>query len=424
MKSIFRIFALNILLLLAVFIIFELIFGSWVSFFMSAFATNDPKSRFTDRYYETVFIMCPDKYLHHQYCPNISYRKNLSASDGGEIITSYVNKSSVRVANAIDMATTTNPSTFDIINIGDSLVQAKEVPYEDTFSRVLESATGKKVLQIGMGGWAPINYYAWLKHNSLREGVEVNLFVPPNDFLPNNPSSNLKYYQIGQVDENGDLIFKDFNIAWSIFDEVEVPARLKHLLELNSVLYRLFVRVRTRLRGKPLEQNIFSPNIFSNLLTETITDCSRKRNFKNLGVQTSDYLRLAFDTTCWDKELRNYVDSGIEDLKKVIQIVKNKKGIVRIFIVPGVLAFENEGEKMKTGDRFKMSKKAAITSEPLARYITAELENLPVEVISLENILRKKKLKNNEKLFFPQNAHWTREMNQFLGTWMFETFYQ
>ena len=49
-------------------------------------------------------------------------------------------------------------------------------------SRVLEEATGKKVLQVGMGSWAPVNFYAWLNENELRKEVEVNMFVMTNDF--------------------------------------------------------------------------------------------------------------------------------------------------------------------------------------------------------------------------------------------------
>ena len=81
------------------------------------------------------------------------------------------------------MVTVADIPSYDVINIGDSFLQADEISYEYTLSRVLEAYTGKKVLQVGMGSWAPVNFYAWLKHNSLRQGVEVNIFVMTNDIL-------------------------------------------------------------------------------------------------------------------------------------------------------------------------------------------------------------------------------------------------
>jgi hypothetical protein len=419
-----RVLAVNAVLVVIALVGSELIFGHWVSHAMSILSQGESKNRFTDRYYETVFTMCPDKYLHHMYCPKISHRKKLSARDGGETIISYVNKSSVRVAGMEDMGTTTNTSDFDIINIGDSLLQADEVLYEKTLSRILESATGKKVLQVGMGGWAPVNFYAWLKLNPLRPGVSVNIFVTPNDILPNDGLSNLNFHRLGTLDKNNNLIFGDSSPVWSIFDEIGFAAHLKHTLQMNSVLYRVFVRVRTHLRKKTPQQNIFSPSIFSDVLTTPVTDCNRMSKYDNIAVKTRDYVRLAFDLNCWDEELREHVDSGIEDLRKATQIVMKRKGTVHIFLAPPVLAFEDEGVNIKTRDKFKMTQNAAITSEPLLRYITAKLADIPVKVVFLEKIIREKKLTEKEKFFFLEDSHWNKRMNRFLGTWMAETFYQ
>ena len=210
-KEISKAFLMTSILTAVVIIAMELIFGTWVSHAISVMTRENPEDRYTKRYYETVFRICPDKYLHHTQCPEISFQTKLSSEDGDKIITSYINRSSIRVAGPDDIETKTDTSDFEIINIGDSHLQSREVFFEDTLSRILESATEKKVLQVGVGGWAPVNYYSWFKHNSLRQGVEVNIFVTPNDFLPNNKDTNLAYYRIGTVDKNGDLIFSDFN---------------------------------------------------------------------------------------------------------------------------------------------------------------------------------------------------------------------
>ena len=143
MNKYLKFFAINLVLIALAAILLELIFGNWVPYFVSTLSNS--KGRFTERYYETVFVQCPDKYLHHTHCPEISFRKQLEAVDGGETITSYINKSSIRVSGPEDMTSETNTKDFEIINIGDSLLQAKEVFYEETMSSILEASIGKKV---------------------------------------------------------------------------------------------------------------------------------------------------------------------------------------------------------------------------------------------------------------------------------------
>ena len=115
----------------------------------------------------------------------------------------------------------TNVPAYDVINIGDSMLQADEIPYEYTLSRFLEAATGKKVLQVGMGSWAPVNFYAWLKQKQLRQGVEVNIFVHLNDLIPNYALSNLNYYRLGTLDDDNELVFADFSPVWRMFENIE-----------------------------------------------------------------------------------------------------------------------------------------------------------------------------------------------------------
>ena len=120
--------------------------------------------------------------------------------------------------------------------------------------------------------------------------------------------------------------------------------------------------------------------------------------------------------------MRNNVDSGIEDLRKIVQLLKKIKGVVRIFIVPPVLAFEDEGALIK--GRLSMSQNAAVTTEPLAQYIADAMSGFQVEVISLEKVIRKHKLTENENLFFQNDSHWNREMNRYLGNYLTETIYK
>jgi len=425
MKSTAKIISINLAIIVIGMIFIDVIFGNWISYYKNILLEKNPSARFTDNYYETVFQMCPDRFLHHKYCPEISHKRKLSPVDGGETIVSFVNKSSIRVTSPDDILTVTDVPSYDVINIGDSFLQADEISYEYTLSRVLEASTGKRVLQVGMGSWAPVNFYAWLKHNLLRQGVEVNIFVMTNDVLPNYSLSNLNYYQLGNVDQSGDLQFgKEFNFLYGIFGESDFIGKLKHALVMNSAIYRLLLRIKTKLKEKKPQKNVSSPQIFSGVLTEQVENCGHMNAYDNITVATRDYVRLAFKINCWDAELVENVDSATADLRKSIQEVNKVGGKVRVMIVPAAWAFADEGVVGKTNKRYNMGANAAITSEPLVKFITMKLADLPVEVVSLEKIIKGFKRQTKQNLYLSEDGHWNKNAHKMLGTWMAETFYR
>ena len=424
MKSIAKIIFINGTLLIIGVIFLDVLFGNWISFSTNILFNKDPAARLTDRYYETVFTMCPDTLLHHVYCPEISHKRQMSPEDGGETVFNFTNKSSIRVAGPEGMTTVTNTPDYDVINIGDSMLQADEIPYEYTLSRFLEAAIGKKVLQVGMGSWAPVNFYAWLKQNQLRQGVEVNIFVHLNDLMPNYALSNLNYYRLGTLDDNNELVFEDFSPAWRIFENIEIVSHLKHALMMNSAIYRYLLRIKTKLKEKKLKKNVSSPRLFSDVLTEPIEDCSRKKKYEDIATETLNYVGFAFAVNCWDKELRKYVDSGVSDLRKSIKEVNKVGGTTRIFIVPTAWAFEGEGSTGKNHPTYKMQENTIITAEPVVNYVTMKMADTSVEVISMEKVIKDFKKQTQKQLYFPKDGHWNREAHKLIGVWMAETFYQ
>jgi hypothetical protein len=422
-KSIAKVIFINSTILIIGVIFLDVFFGNWISYSTNILFNKGPAARFTDRYYETVFTMCPDTHLHHTYCPEISHKRQMSPDDGGETVFNFINKSSIRVSGPEGMDTVTNVPDYDVINIGDSMLQADEIPYEYTLSRFLEAATGKKVLQVGMGSWAPVNFYAWLKQNQLRQGVEVNIFVHLNDLIPNYALSNLNYYRLGTLDDENELVFADFNPVWRIFENIEFASRLKHALVMNSAIYRYFLRMKTKLKEKKLKKNVSLPRLFSDVLTEPIADCSRKKKYEDIATETLNYVRFAFSIDCWDKELRKYVDSGVSDLRKSIMEVNKVGGKTRIFIVPAAWAFEGEGSAGKKHPAYKMQENTIITAEPVVNYVAMKTADTSVEVISMEKVIRDFKKQTQKKLYFPKDGHWNREAHKLVGVWMAETFY-
>ena len=55
-----------------------------------------------------------------------------------------------------------------------------------------------------------------------------------------------------------------------------------------------------------------------------------------------------------------------------------------------------------------MAENAVITTEPLVDYVSAKMKDQPVEVISLEKVIKNLKKHTEEKLYLPYNGHWNK----------------
>jgi hypothetical protein len=423
MKTYIKVFFVNLFIIIIGVVLVDVIFGNWILYAKNTFFEKDPNTRFTESYYKSVFRMCPDKYLHHKYCPEISHKTEMKYPDSGEVVVNYINKSSNRVSGVEEMGAFTDLSSYDIVNIGDSFLQADEIPYEYTLSRFLEAGTGKKALQVGMGSWAPINFYAWLKHNPLPHRVEVNMFVMTNDVLPNYANTNRNYYKLGNLNSSGELEFDDFSFIWGIFGKSDFAGKLKHALVMNSAIYRLLLRFKTKFNENKQNKDVPSPRVFSGKLTKPIADCTSIKNYDDISTRTRDYVLLAFELKCWDEDLLDSVDSAIRDLRKSIREVNKVEGKIRIFIIPAGFAFEDENHAGKTHQKYRMKEDAVITSEPLVEYISMQLKDMSIEVISLEKVIKNLKLTNENKFYFIRDGHWSKHAHKQLGKWMAKTFY-
>ena len=244
-------------------------------------------------------------------------------------------------------------------------------------------------------------------------------------FLPSYRLSNLNYYRLGTLDEANELVFnKEFSPVWRIFENIAFVSRLKHALVMNSAIYRYLLRIKTKLKEKSQPPSVSSARVFSDVLIKPIEDCSRMDKYNDITSLARDYVELAFDISCWNKELRKSVDSAVKDLRKSIQVVNKVGGKVRVFIVPAPWSFEDEGLSGKKHKRYKMEKNVAITAEPLVKYVTMKMADTSTEVVSMEKVIRNLKKRTEEKLYFPSDGHWNKKAHKMLGMWMAETFYQ
>ncbi len=96
----------------------------------------------------------------------------------------------------LDRTEEKSPGTFRILLLGDSFVEAMQVPIEETFARQIEGLFGRdggppvEVVSMGVSGYGTASQYLWYRDNGRRfhPDLVVLSFYPGNDVRNNSPT--------------------------------------------------------------------------------------------------------------------------------------------------------------------------------------------------------------------------------------------
>lgn len=413
-----RVLTVNFLLLLFIAIAAELIFGNWIQTAYSWLNKTDGAWYFTDHYYASVYSQCPDPITHHNYCPNVSTRDTMSPEDGGFQNINFVNRSGLRVEGPEQMDSETDVASFDIINLGDSFMQARAIPFSRTLSFEMARRTGHKVLQVGMGSWAPIVEFGWLSQQELKPGVQVNLFIGLNDVTPHYAQSTLRYYSMGSLHTDGTLRFGSFGLP--------VAPELRHFIAMHSAIYRGLLKLRLLLMGQDAGDAADAAYAktaerYSSVVGmpgDNLSDCSPLSQASYATPNTKDHIELALDKSCWSEETIREVEQAIKDIQKADAYVKKFNGRLTVLVVTTPWAFQGETLIGKQSPRYNMAESTLIGTQGFAKQLKLELASSNVSVIDLESVIRTMKVVDGEQFYFPRDGHWNNHAHEVLGSWM------
>jgi hypothetical protein len=403
----------NIIMALAILLIVDLFFGNWPSYFKHRLLGTDVAERLKPRPFARLFEECPDRFTHHGYCPEMVKRTELGPEDGGGVVLSYINRSKIRVAAIDQVETETDVSAYDVINLGDSMIQADEIQFEKTLGHVIESRTRVSVLDVGYGSWAPVLEYGWLRQQELKRGAQVNLFVMNNDLLPVYDVSNAGYTHRGAVDGTGNMTFGVFLLP-----------SLREVLFQNSAVSRFFHTAFKELSklGRR-ETSLRTYQLFSATIDHPRTDCSEIDEFKHLSPYTRAEVMMAFDPQCWDDETQAGIESAVSDIVRIARYVDGFDGKTTVFMTPMPHSFPNENIHGRAHLLWNIGATAVLSTDSVTGYLRERLEPEGIAVISLEDVIETLKKDKPGNYYFPRDGHWNERAHEAIGTWMAETFF-
>jgi hypothetical protein len=374
----------------------ELLFGGW---FDGTYA-----------YYKSRKIFnCPSQIYHHEYCSEASHVNRLSNIDGGAEIIIYANISGIRVSNEADQSLVTATEDYDIINIGDSFMQADEIKYEDLFSTRLEAITHKKTLQVGYPSWAPVQYVNFLTLNNIKEGAVVNVFLMMNDLTPNYELTNSIYHNLSQRNFDGSFFFPE------LLERTSKDIYLYEPWKEASVLWNTLRQLKSGFFDLTSDIANNSYKEVEKSYVDLETDCSELDKLSDISPRAFDYIAYTFIEDCWPQEHAEEINYVVDDLLQINRLVTEQSGFLNIFLIPPGWAIKEEAMVGKASPMLNISEESLITTTHLTRLLGMKTG---LVIHNLENFLETLKEENPEQLlYFPADTHWTPFTHEKLAEW-------
>ncbi|MGI9326706.1 MAG: alginate O-acetyltransferase AlgX-related protein [Pseudomonadales bacterium] len=396
-----RIFTVNLFVFAALLVIVELFLGTWLRY--------DP--------YTVAGVTCPDAQVHHNYCPGIVHRRYMARADGGAVVDTFVNQSAIAVPKPDTRESTTDFADYDIINIGDSFLQAEEVSFARRLTAQMPVGD-LQALQVGYSSWAPITMLNWFREHVSKPGSHVNLLLMTNDFIASYGNSNLGYYEHLK---SSDAAYFEFNTTKAKSADDSLLASLTR----RSFFLSRWAQFRKVAKAEKSKQALVNakPSFDSTAFAAFDASCEPLPAYadrrEHLPTLLYDYLAFARPSKCWSSVQREAVDNAINDIERIRTLLQARKVSLSIYLIPAGWAFPEENMVGKASPRFYgIQAQATITHAGLGNHLASRLRNL--DFVDLEPVIRQLKEEDSEHWYFPVDGHWTAHAQRRLATWLAE----
>ena len=296
------------------------------------------------------------------YCSLITHKKDVS-NEGLDykIVNVFVDELGGRVDSKINQKI--NPKTYNNFLIGDSYVQADEIPFEKTIqglSRINKNKS-KHIYGIGVGSWNT-NQYLQVVNKLKKTNAKYSIFISPNDVFPNYSLSSYKQSK-------------------------------KFFLKYSRSIKWIYSKVRFLVIRIVNGNNLSFQKVLNKTINTAYTDCSafNSKDYRNIKIQTrTDHLIFSKHHSCWPDIYKKSVNHSINELKLSANLIKENESNIRVFIVPFSISFKNEHTIGRMADFYRFPSGISISHKGLSEYLN---QNLPLEVIDLEPVFQKELLR-------------------------------
>jgi len=333
-------------------------------------------------------IQCNSSLTSYDYCPSIVQTLFMDRRDRLIPVYNYIdaNRRSEYKDKALKPTVTKKNSIFIL---GDSFIQADELPITERFEHLLRKE-GYDVTAYGYSSWNSWQFLRISEQLPIRTGDRVLIFSMINDYptsYDRSTSQTLKNLQ-PVVDEYGGVSKNK-----SLYADYTTQSFLLNRIFPN--LSNIFKSLSVKHGNEVNSQNSFPDNY------GTTCESVKDRSLLNSKL-AYEYVLLSLNPTCWNKELHDSVDLNIEILRKIKKSIEYRGGIAELYLVPAGWAFNNQNTVGRMTGDYNFPYGISISQYKLSEYINSR----GVPIRDLTDVLKSASDKDDD-LYFTVDGHWT-----------------
>ena len=286
-------------------------------------------------------------------------------------------------------------NTFRVAVLGDSFIEALQVPIEDGFCRQFQislqgffSDKQVEVINLALSGRGPAQYYRILEKKGLQyhPDLVVMAVLPANDFQDSsydlNPAPYRPLYRITEKDEI-ELLPYSIPSAWS----------LRSLLQRSSMAYFLVYEILQR----PFWRNIFTQRI--NLIPSTTPD--EKLTASNGDTKIPWHLGLYIENSppIWKEAYR----ITLRMIRETSDLAQKNGARFMVFVIPDKVMVES-------AERQEIAKYGEISIDYRKPFkvLNNYCENQQISFVDLTEAFRSDYNKKHISHSWPHDGHWNQ----------------
>lgn len=316
-------------------------------------------------------VIIRNSLTHHDYIPGATFIKRQDVLDGGNFITNRINSIGIRGPELGEK------KCYRVLLIGDSFIQAEEVPFKDTFSERLNSFFNGRIEFIahGIASWSPTTEFSWIYNKGLNLlPDEIIIFLCANDFY--RPEA----YYFGDALYRSEAIYNgDIPIGYRVTEPR--TSKIKMWLKKSRTVRRISAWLR--------------------LMAYKISDKKKSQIYR----AAEELILFDQDHTEWPLSLRENVDNTIEVMKSMNRYLEVRAIKMRAVFIP--FGFEWENESIHGKKDYGWEEHYTVSQKGLENYLRENCGKAGISYINLADGFRKEKAVLPEVLLFNgRDAHW------------------
>jgi len=265
-------------------------------------------------------------------CPNNIYTNNPGLdSDQRGLVVNYTDSIGGRISGE-HFPEKFNADNFHIFAIGDSFIQADEIPFDKTFYGMSQKKGSQKqpVYGVGMSSWNTQEYLKTMRVIK-KKNTRYDIYLFVNDFMPSDPSSTYK-----RVGFQRNEAIRRSNPSGFIKSEL---SRFFWNIRTFALLHRLLkVAFANEQIEPPMTTTLHLRNDFwKKIRLDGFKSCSNLNQATKVFNSTTmrDLIMFALPEYCWSKEANASYESAMHDISEMKKFAKGLNSDIRfIFVTP------------------------------------------------------------------------------------------